>query len=265
MIDINSIGDKHCRPKIRKVLTQYFSKFKKNLCDDCQRRLETNPFRLLDCKEASCQPIKAGAPQIIDLLDDDCKKHFQIVLEYLDELDIPYDLNRYLVRGLDYYTKTVFELREIKDDRRQSSIGGGGRYDELIELFGGPNTPAVGLGLGLDRIIDILKENNIPITPLETPDVCVIQLGDIARRFALTTIKNITRAGYNIITAPGKDSLKGQMRLANKVKAKLAIIIGQKEALDKTVIIKNLDDGSQETVTEKQLLKKLESKLNSIK
>lgn len=263
IIDVNSLGDKHCRPKIRKSLTDYFTKFKKNLCEDCQRRLETNPLRLLDCKEASCQPIKAGAPQIIDLLDDDCKAHFHSVLEYLDDLNIPYDLNRYLVRGLDYYTRTAFEIREVGDNRRQSSLGGGGRYDELIELYGGQATPAIGFALGLDRIIELLKENNIQLPAAKTPDVCIIQIGDVARRFALTLVKDITRAGYSVFTTPGKDSLKGQMRVANKVKAKLALIIGQKEAIDKSVIVKNLEDGSQETITEAQLLKRLDQKLKA--
>ncbi len=262
IIDINSLGDKNCRARIKQTLTQYFTKFKKNLCTDCQRRLETNPLRLLDCKEASCQPIKAGAPQIVDLLDDECKQHFQSVLEYLDELNIPYDLNRYLVRGLDYYTRTAFEVREIGDNRRQSSLGGGGRYDELIGFYSQKETPAVGFALGLDRLIDLIKTNNIKLPSPKKPDVCIIQIGDIARRFALCLVQEITRAGYNVVTTPGKDSLKGQMRVANKAQAKVALIIGQKEALDKSVIIKDLEDGSQETITQKNLIKRLKEKLS---
>jgi len=149
IIDINSLGCADCRIKIKKTLTQYFSKNKKDLCSDCQRRLDKNPLRLLDCKKAECQPIKDKAPQLIDLLDESCKTHFQTVLEYLDELEIPYNLTPFLVRGLDYYTRTTFEIREINDERRQSSIGGGGRYDDLVRMYGGTTTPAIGFGLGI--------------------------------------------------------------------------------------------------------------------
>lgn len=261
IIDINTIGDQNCRPKIKKALTYYFGKFKKDLCDDCRKRLYANPLRLLDCKQVNCEKIKENAPQIIDLVDEECKKHFQMVLEYLEEMDIPYNLNPYLVRGLDYYTKTTFEIRDKNDVRRQSALGGGGRYDGLIEILGGKATPAIGFALGLDRIVESMKEKEIEFPPLKKTDVCLIQIGEKAMSLSLRLVKELTSSGYTVVIAPGKDTLKGQLRLANKVEAKFALIIGQKEAYDDSIIVKNLDDGAQETILRKKLIARLEKKL----
>ena len=260
-IEVNSIGDKVCRPKIKRALTTHFQNNSRALCDDCKQRLKTNPLRIFDCKQEQCQEIKNGAPQVLDLLDDACKEHFQTVLEFLDELQIPYDLNPFLVRGLDYYTRTTFEIKEKGSDRQQNSLGGGGRYDGLIEQLGGQPTPAIGFALGLDRIIEFMKEKHVRLPAVTNPDACIVHVGDKARRVGLVVMKELAETGMSVISAPGKDSIKAQMRVADKAGCIFALIIGQKEALDKTVIIKNLDDGSQETVTRAKLIASLQKKL----
>ena len=143
-IEVNSIGDSECRPYFKKILASYFKSRRSSLCTDCQRRLKENPLRILDCKEEKCQRVKAGAPQIIDHLCEKCHAHFKEVLEFLDELELPYTLNPYLVRGLDYYTKTVFEIVETSEDGKSlGSLTGGGRYDNLSKMLGGRDTPGL--------------------------------------------------------------------------------------------------------------------------
>ena len=157
-IEVNSIGDQECRPYFKKILTSYFKSRKASLCSDCQRRLKENPLRILDCKEEKCQRIKAGAPQIIDHLCEKCHAHFKQVLEFLDELELPYTLNPYLVRGLDYYTKTVFEIVETTEDGKAlGSLAGGGRYDNLSKMLGGRDTPGCGSASGMERIVSLMK------------------------------------------------------------------------------------------------------------
>ena len=262
IFEVNSVGCQSCRVKMKKTLAQYFNQNKSKLCSDCKNRRRNNPLRVLDCKNTQCRIIIQKAPQILDLLDNECKKHFQGVLEYLDEIEITYDINPYLVRGLDYYTKTTFEILLKGDEKRQNSLGGGGRYDNLIELFGGQKTPAVGFALGLDRIIELMQEKKIEIPKDNAPDIALIQIGEKARKKSLSILKNLVENEISCIIAPGKDSLKSQIRLADKAKTKFALIIGQKEAIDNTIIIKNLDDGAQETVKRTQLVEILRKKLN---
>ncbi len=161
-IEVNSIGDSECRPYFKKILASYFKSNKSALCLDCQRRLKENPLRILDCKDEKCQRVKAGAPQIIDHLCEACHAHFKQVLEFLDELELPYTLNPYLVRGFDYYTKTVFEIVEkTEDGESQGSLVGGGRYDGLVKLLGGRDTPAFGAAGGIERIMNVMKAKDI--------------------------------------------------------------------------------------------------------
>jgi histidyl-tRNA synthetase len=263
VIDINSIGCRTCRPRIRKKIIEYYKKYKDSLCFNCQRRLELNPLRLFDCKEEKCQKFINGAPQIVDNLCTECKKSFTQVLEYLDELNIPYDLNPKLVRGLDYYTKTTFEIRDINDTSRQSSFGGGGRYDNLIETYGGKNTPAVGFAAGVERIIDKVKESEINVPSLKGSEVFIIQIGDKAKKKALSIISSLGEIGITVSCSFGKESLKAQLKDANRMKARIALIIGQREALDSTVIIKDMNEASQETIDISDLNKVIIKKLRT--
>ncbi len=262
VVELNSIGDASCRPKIRKALVAYYKPHVAELCADCQHRLTTNPLRLLDCKHDQCQPLKKGAPAIIDNLCADCRTHFMTVLEYLDGAGIRYDLNPFLVRGLDYYTRTVFEIRDRADEQRQSSLASGGRYDSLVELLGGPATPAIGFGIGLERLVEKLEEKGIEPPPQRGTDVLIIQLGDKARRAALPLVVRLGKLGIAATVAIGKESLKAQLRAADKMNAKLALIIGQRESIDGTIIVRDLRDGTQETVDADDVERIVPAKLN---
>lgn len=253
-LEINSIGCSNCRPKMKKKIVEYFQPFLDDLCNDCNRRFVENPLRIFDCKDQKCQKITSGAPQIVDLLCDDCKNHFKEVLENLDTLQIPYNLNPHLVRGLDYYTRTVFEV-SIDDDREGNlAILAGGRYDGLIEMLGGNNTPAVGWAGGVERIINILKSRAIAIPEIKTSDICLIHVGDKAKKNSLSLISRLNNESFNVTNILGKESLKGQLRSANRTGAKFCLILGQRETIDKTVIIKNMINGSQETIRQDKLV-----------
>ncbi|MDD3190106.1 MAG: histidine--tRNA ligase [Candidatus Pacebacteria bacterium] len=249
-IQINSIGCPTCRNKYKKLLTDYYDMKINKLCVDCKRRLEKNPMRLLDCKEEKCLQVAAGAPQIIDNLCDDCNTHFKSVLEFLDELEIPYVLNPSLVRGLDYYTRTVFEIWADGDEgeSRQAALGGGGRYDGLVELLGGEPTPAVGFSFGVERVADKVMKMGLDLEPKVVKDVFLVQLGDMARKKVMKIFDKLVDNNILVGESLGKGSIKSQLRTANKVRAKLALIVGQKEAIDGTVIIRDMDSGMQETV-----------------
>ena len=260
IVQINSIGCSRCRPIYRKKLVSFYRSRKDELCSNCQKRLKENPLRLLDCKENKCLRITQEAPQIIDQLCEDCHNHFKNVLEFLDELNIPYILNPHLVRGLDYYTKTVFEIWPEEEEGRQIALAGGGRYDDLIKLLGGKETPAVGFAMGLDRIVDLMKTRNIKINSRSRPLIFLIQLGDLAKKKSLKLFEDLRRAGLEIIGSFSRNTIKNQLRLADKAKARFALILGQKEVLDETIIIKDMISGVQETVPLVKVIKELKKK-----
>ena len=269
-IQVNSIGCKECRGDyIKKLLAFYKERGKRTkLCNDCKKRLLKNPLRLLDCKEESCMEIREDAPQIVDYLDDGCREHFVRVLEYLDEFDIPYVLNPYLVRGLDYYNRTVFEFvsapeeNELGEIKKQIALGGGGRYDELIEAMGGREpTPALGFGIGLERVVMKIKELNIPLKEDNDDIVFIAQLGEPARKKTMLMFEELRRSGFNVRQAFTKDALKNQLEEANRVGAKYSIIIGQKEMLDGTAMLRDMESGVQEVVDIKKISQELEKSL----
>lgn len=261
VMDINSVGCPNCRPKMRKKLVEYFEKFLPNMCEDCNRRFKENPLRILDCKENQCQPIIAGAPQMIDVLCPECKTHFQDVLENLDNLQINYNLNSRLVRGLDYYTRTVFEFFDVSAEGNRVALGGGGRYDELLKLFGEPNTPAVGFGSGMERVIELIKAKEIEIPSKTAVEVCIVQIGEKAQKMCLPLVAELGQNGIEATCIMGKESLKSQLRDASRMNAKYCLIIGQREVLDKSVIIRDMSEASQETIKMNKLVETLKSKL----
>ena len=263
-IQINSIGCATCRAKYKKLLTDYYDMKINKLCPDCKRRLEKNPMRLLDCKDEKCMQVAAGAPQIIDNLCPECNTHFKSVLEFLDELEISYVLNPNLVRGLDYYTRTVFEIwAEGEDaDSRQSALGGGGRYDSLVGLLGGEETPAVGFSFGVERVAEKVMKLNLDLEPKTTKDVFLVQLGDLARRKVMKAFDKIIDTDISVGESVGRGSIKSQLRMANKAHSKLALIIGQKEAIDNTVIVRDMKSGMQETVIMDDIVKEVRRMLN---
>jgi histidyl-tRNA synthetase len=252
IVKINSIGDNKCRPHYKKLLTRFCRKKRLSLCSDCQRRLKENPLRILDCKEEKCQLIISQAPQIIDHLCEECHFHFKSTLEFLDEIELPYNLDPYLVRGLDYYTKTVFEIfiENIKNKEflAKISLVAGGRYDNMIKLFGKDDVGAVGAAMGVERIILIMKEMEIKISENNKPQIFLVQLGDLAKKKSLKLLEDFRKSKIQILESLGQNSLKTQLGIANRLKVKYVLILGQKEALEEMIIIKNMESSKQETV-----------------
>ncbi len=261
-VEINSIGDLADRAKYKEKLILYYRGHRSQLCENCKVRLTRNPMRLLDCKEEGCRKVREGAPQMVDHLSEDNKNHFMKVLEFLDEADIAYTMNPYLVRGLDYYTKTVFEFTaKDETDGRQNALGGGGRYDGLVELLGGRPTPAAGFAIGLERVILQLKEKNLPVPEPSRPTVYMAQLGEPAKRKAFGIFEALRRAGIPAAATFTKDALKAQMEIANRLGVKYTILLGQKEVLDGTIIIRDMDAGIQEIVDAKKIVLEIKKKL----
>lgn len=250
---VNSIGVPESRREYEKALVRYLEAQKNKLCQNCRDRLTTNPMRVLDCKEDKCIQLTAHAPQSLDYLDEESRNHFKRLLEYLDELELPYTINTRLVRGLDYYTKTVFEIWSSDKEGKKYSLGGGGRYDGLIQSLGGEATPAIGFGLGLDRIV--LEMKRTQVKPYQEPRsrVFLAQLGDMAKKKSLRLFSELEKNGILIAESFGRGSLKSQLRVANRLGVEVTIIIGQKEAIDDTAIVKDMISGTQETVTHERL------------
>ena len=246
-IQLNSIGCRLCRPGYLEVLRQHYASFTDRICPDCQARLSKNPLRLLDCKKASCQAIAETAPRPADHLCPECQLHFRSVQEFLGALRVPFRLNHRLVRGLDYYTRTVFEV-EPQYRGGQSTLGGGGRYDDLIESLGGNPTPGVGFAAGLERIILNLKNGDLYIPPLPKPVAFVAHLGEDARVEALKLAAELRKAGIATVMAAGDKSLKAQMRQADSSGSRYALILGKQEIIDGTVMVRDMGSGDQKTI-----------------
>jgi histidyl-tRNA synthetase len=257
IIQLNSIGCKVCRPRYLEVLKQHYSDYVDRLCPDCKVRLVKNPLRLLDCKKAACQEIAQTAPQIADYLCDECEIHFQSVQEYLSAMGIPFRLNPRLVRGLDYYTRTVFEV-EPRTDGSQTALGGGGRYDNLIEELGGKPTPAVGFATGLERVILNLKKQKLDIPELRRPCVFIAYLSGEAKTEAIKLASELREAGIALIMATGNKSLKGQMRQAHSLDMAYALILGQQEVSQHNVMWRDMRSGEQKTIPLSEIARFLE-------
>jgi len=262
LIEVNSIGDSNCRPYYKKLLANYLRARENSLCSDCKRRIKENVLRILDCKEEKCQPIKSEAPQFLDHLCEECHKHFKEVLEFLDEVDLPYILNPYLVRGLDYYTKTVFEIFSKSGEKAEkNALAGGGRYDKLVKLLGGKDTPGCGGAAGLERIVNLMKEQEISSALKKEPQLFLAQLGELAKRKSLKLLEDFRRARIRVAESFGRDSLKAQLNRADKMGAKYALILGQQESLEGTVIIRDMETGKQETVKLEKVVGEMRKRL----
>lgn len=257
-VHVNSIGTKEDRERYVVELMGYLRSKRSYLCEDCKKRMQRNPLRVLDCKVESCVAVLEEAPQIIDWLSESSKAYFMKVLEYLDELSVPYILRSTLVRGLDYYTDTVFEMYpETGETTAQSALGGGGRYDLLMEQMGGRPTPACGFALGLERVATAMRAlkggDEAAVEEPKGPKVFLAHLGEQARRRALFILEDLRRQGIIIAHNLAKASLKGQLEIANKVGATHTLILGQKEMQDGTIIIRDMESGIQEIVGQKKL------------
>ncbi|MBP0979839.1 MAG: histidine--tRNA ligase [Oscillospiraceae bacterium] len=243
ILNINSIGCSNCREKYKQALINYMTLNKNSLCELCKDRLEKNPLRILDCKEKSCQYIVKDAPVILDFLCQDCKDHFENLKQYLDKSRINYIVNPKIVRGLDYYTKTVFEF-VININGSDLTVCGGGRYDNLVSDLGGPSTPAFGFGMGLERLILILDNlDNLDNLKLKDNkcDIYIITLDEKSRIFAIDISKKLRSQGYIVETDLLGRSLKAQMKYANKISAKNTLVIGENEILAGKASLKNME------------------------
>jgi histidyl-tRNA synthetase len=259
-IQINSIGCSRCRPKFISELVDYVSKRRELFCQDCLKRIEKTPLRVLDCKIPTCQKVLENAPSILDFLCKECHKHFTSVLEYLDELAIPYNLNSKLARGLDYYTKTVFEIWSGQEGA-QNSLCGGGRYDDLVALLGGRKTPSCGCAFGTDRIVSEIRKQGIKI-PQENPvQVFIAFLGDKAKVESLKIIDQCRKARIGIVGSLSHGTLKSQLKTADKLAVPITLILGEKEVIDKTVLIRHMEEGVQEVIEVAKVVKELKKRL----
>ena len=267
IVEVNSIGCKECRSYYLRQLKNYYKNRLREICPECEKRLKKNPLRLLDCKEEKCQRVKKFAPQIVNSLCEDCHQYLKRVLEILDTIQIPYVLNPYLVRGLDYYTKTVFEFVPQDKKEGQSALIGGGRYDYLINQMGGKDTPAIGGAGGVERIIEEIREQKINILAKRVerfekkPKMFLAQLGELAKEKSLTLLEEFRKNKIIIGENVGKDNLKVQLEQAAKLGVKYTLILGQKEALEDTVIIRNMETGIQEIVFIKDIVKEIKKKV----
>jgi len=263
IVSINSIGCEECRKDYKKALSSFLRSKKDSICSDCKRRAEKNILRVLDCKNPKCQQVLGEAPQILDYLCPECKNHFKQVLEFLEEIPVPYKLNPFLVRGLDYYSKTVFEI-SFEDNPEEEAIGsilGGGRYDLLGKALKTDIVPAVGFSMGVERVIALMKVKEIEFSPRKKEGIFVVQVGDLAKRKAFKIIQDFRAAKINLFEALSKDSMKLQLTKANKLGINTVLIIGQQEALNNTVIIKDMTTGKQSIIKQENIVKEVKKRI----
>ncbi|MFC2071617.1 histidine--tRNA ligase [Chloroflexota bacterium] len=246
-LSLNSIGCKTCRPGYLAVLKNYYANYTDELCPDCKTRLIKNPLRLLDCKKPSCQQIADSAPGSVDFLCPPCHEHFNQLKRYLGLLKLPFKIDHRLVRGFDYYTRTVFEIQP-EAEGAQSTLGGGGRYDDLIEELGGKPTPAIGFAAGIERIILNLKNQNVAIPPLPRPQVFIAHVGDDAKDEAIKLASRLRQTGIGVLEATSGKSLKAQLRQANTLGVHHTVIIGDQEVKTDTVILRDMINAQQKTI-----------------
>jgi histidyl-tRNA synthetase len=243
---INNVGDSQCRPAYVAKLKEYYSRHQASLCLDCKARMERNPLRLLDCKVETCHAIGNDAPRSAESLCEECSDHWTKLLSYLDIMQLPYQIDHRLVRGLDYYTRTVFEVQPV-DGGGQSTICGGGRYDGLITELGGRETPGIGFATGLERLTLNLKRSEVQVPDIPSPKYLVANVGDSARNAALELSVSLRRAGVGAILSSGSRGLRGQMRQANALEIPYALILGDDEIEKGEVVVRDMESSVQES------------------
>jgi histidyl-tRNA synthetase len=247
-LSLNSIGCNGCRPQYLESLKNYYTQHKESLCPDCRRRLAKNTLRLLDCKNPTCLALTERAPRSIDYLCQECAEHFDRLRRYLNLLNLPFTPTHRLVRGLDYYTRTVFEIAPEGETGAQVALGGGGRYDNLIEQLGGKPTPAVGFATGIERLVLNLKKQEIAIPTLPPPTVFVAYLGKDAKDEAIRLTAHLRKSGISALASLNDRSLKAQLKQANVSGVRYTVIIGEDEVKSKAVVLRNMSKGEQQSI-----------------
>lgn len=262
-LEINSIGCPECRKEYHKALKEYFSSKRDQLCDTCNDRLERNPMRILDCKSPVCSAIAENAPTVIDFLCDDCKAHFESVKAHLNAMNIDFKVNPKIVRGLDYYTRTVFEFVS-GDIGAQSTVCGGGRYDGLIKQMGGTDTPSLGFAMGIERLMMVLKAQNAEFPEAPTCDLFIASLGEKAGIKASALCKELRDEGYKVQTDICGRGLKAQMKYANKIGAKFTLVLGDNEVDSGKASLKNMADSSEREIPLSEIVEELGEEIRKI-
>lgn len=248
-VEINSIGCPECRKKYSEALKAYFEGRKGDLCETCLSRLERNPMRILDCKSPVCSEIASGAPVVLDYICDDCRDHFEKLKQYLEVLGISYTVNPQIVRGLDYYTRTVFEFVSLDEKTKGLVLGGGGRYDGLIEELGGASMPACGFAMGLERLLIAMEESGIPFPEAPKCNLSIVSAGENALLKALSLSAELRSQGYSVNIDTVGRSIKAQMKYANKINSEFTVVIGDNELENGTAMLKCMEDGTQTEVS----------------
>lgn len=247
-LELNSIGCPTCRAEYHKALKEYFASRVDELCDTCRERLDRNPMRILDCKSPVCSEIAKDAPIVLDYLCDECKEHFEKTKSYLDAMNIEYIVNPQIVRGLDYYTKTVFEF--VADSiGAQGTVCGGGRYDGLIEELGGQHTPSLGFAMGLERLQLVMEAQGCEFPEPSRPDLFIVAMGDKATLKAVEIAKDMRDEGYSVVYDLNGRSLRAQMKYADKINAKYNVVIGDNEVDTKSAVLKHMATGEQSEIS----------------
>lgn len=246
-LELNSIGCPECRAEYHKALKEYFSQYTDELCDTCNDRLERNPMRILDCKSPVCTKIAEDAPVVLDYLCDECREHFEKVKAYLTVAGIEYVINPQIVRGLDYYTKTVFEY--VSDAiGSQGTVCGGGRYDGLLEELGGQHTPSLGFGMGLERLQLVMEAQGCDFPEPSKPDLFIVAMGEKATLKAVEIAKDMRDEGFSVVYDLNGRSLRAQMKYADKLGAKFNVVIGDNEVENKVVSLKDMATGESSEI-----------------
>lgn len=248
VLEINSIGCPECRKKYSEALKNYFEDKKSELCETCLSRLDRNPMRILDCKSPVCSEIAEGAPVVLDFICDDCREHFESLKKYLNAMGIEYTVNPQIVRGLDYYTRTVFEFVSKYEKTSGLVIAGGGRYDGLIEELGGASLPACGLAMGLERLLLVMEENEIAFPEAPKCNLSIVTAGENAVVKALELASELRAQGYSVNVDTVGRSIKAQMKYSNKIRAEFTVVIGDNELEGDSAKLKCMDDGSETEV-----------------
>lgn len=262
---LNSMGCRRCRPEYVKSLQSYLEEARSSLCPDCDKRAVENPLRVFDCKNENCRKTVADAPEIKDYLCDECRSHFQAVMGYLETLGVDYVFSPALVRGFDYYTKTTFEVVSPLLGA-QNALGGGGRYDDLVEEIGGPETPAIGFALGMERILAALEKGKVALPAEQGLDIFVVHLDDDdgnIKRAAIKLLGQLREAGIRADLDFGDRSLRAQMRQADRQRARLVLILGPDEWAAEKVTIREMASGEQEMVGVARIVEELRERFSA--
>lgn len=261
---LNSIGCPICRPRYIRELLAYYEAHREEMCADCVRRMQRNPLRLLDCKEELCQPLIGRAPRISEYLCPECSRHFSQVLSYMDRLGRRYEINHRLVRGIDYYTRTVFEMLATVGLGAQNAVCGGGRYDGLAEALGGPHTPGVGFGSGMERIVLLMREQGVEVPPLSEPQLMIASHGDEAKAVGVTLTDDWRRRGVAAQLIFGQRSLRAQLRQANRAGVRYVVIVGPEELSQGSATVRDMASGEQWSAPLAQVVEDLQTRLAGV-